>query len=185
MNTEKWQGPETHSGPFRLSVGLKGGTENPFELRARESKGQIQQSVLKEAAETDKMSLHLTWDRALQGLEGHSSTQCQESLVSKTRHMRITVRRERHHFSLWQPWCLLRKELPSARCQLLCNEGEMNYAMTIRQKLYKQDGQTEAMAVFIVGQMPGSTLSQKIPLACSGAGRCLFLLQNSYSCPQT
>lgn len=130
------------------------------------------------------MSLHLTWDRAPQGLEGHSSTQCQESLVSKTRHMRITVRRGRHHFSLWQPWCLLRKELPSARCQLLCNElWEMNYAMTIWQKLYKQDGQTEAMAVFIVGQMPGSTLSQKIPLACSGAGRCLFLPQKLIPLP--
>lgn len=65
-----------YSGPFRLPVGLKGVTETPLfsAERAGESKGQMQQLMLKEAAEIDKMSLHLTKDRALQCLEGHSST---------------------------------------------------------------------------------------------------------------
>lgn len=45
-------------------------------------------------------------------------------------------------------------ELPSAICLLLCNNGGMNDAMTILEKLYKQDGQTGAIAIFIVGQMP-------------------------------
>lgn len=93
--------------------------------------------------------------------------------------MRTTVMREGHQFSLWQPWSLLRNELP--RCPLLCNEGGMNDAMTILEKLCKQSGQTGAMAIFVVGQMPVSTLSQQIPLACSGAGSCLFLPQNWHS----
>lgn len=45
-------------------------------------------------------------------------------------------------------------ELPSASCLLLCNDGGMNDARTILEKLYKQDGQTGAMTIFIVGQMP-------------------------------
>lgn len=64
-------------------------------------------------------------------------------------------------------------------------EGWTDPAMTIQGKRYKQDGQSEAMALCIEDQMPASTLSLETPLACSGARTSLFLPHNCYSCPQT
>jgi len=56
------RGMRACSSPFRLSVGLNRLTETPLfsAERVEESKGQIQELMLKEAAEIDKMSLHLT-----------------------------------------------------------------------------------------------------------------------------